>query len=133
MTEQKLSLQKEIKILYDDSSTTPAGLPNIFDLIKFLLSFRHFSNKMIQNMLRTCTFYIVTFHNIGREYLMPFYLKVSLLVLLSNRMTSGIHAHSILFSDLFYFYFFLIFRLVWLFVPSTHSLTVPHGVYFHLH
>ena len=125
MTEQKLSLQKEIKILYDDSSTTPAGLPNIFDLIKFLLSFRHFSNKMIQNMLRTCTFYIVTFHNIGREYLMPFYLKVRLLVLLSNRMTLGIHAHSIL--------FFLIFRLVWLFVPSTHSLTVPHGVYFHLH
>ena len=125
MTEQKLSLQKEIKILYDDSSTTPAGLPNIFDLIKFLLSFRHFSNKMIQNMLRTCTFYIVTFHNIGREYLMPFYLKVRLLVLLSNRMTLGIHAHSIL--------FFLIFRLVWLFVPSTHSLTVPRGVYFHLH
>ena len=125
MTEQKLSLQKEIKILYDDRSTTPAGLPNIFDLIKFLLSFRHFSNKMIQNMLRTCTFYIVTFHNIGREYLMPFYLKVRLLVLLSNRMTLGIHAHSIL--------FFLIFRLVWLFVPSTHSLTVPRGVYFHLH
>ena len=124
MTEQKLSLQKEIKILYD-RSTTPAGLPNIFDLIKFLLSFRHFSNKMIQNMLRTCTFYIVTFHNIGREYLMPFYLKVRLLVLLSNRMTSGFHAHSIL--------FFLIFRLVWLFVPSTHSLTVPRGVYFHLH
>ena len=76
-------------------------------------------------MLRTCTFYIVTFHNIGREYLMPFYLKVRLLVLLSNRMTLGIHAHSIL--------FFLIFRLVWLFVPSTHSLTVPRGVYFHLH
>ena len=105
MTEQKLSLQKEIKILYDDRSTTPAGLPNIFDLIKFLLSFRHFSNKMIQNMLRTCTFYIVTFHNIGREYLMPFYLKVRLLVLLSNRMTSGIHAHSILFSDLIFLFF----------------------------
>ena len=96
MTEQKLSLQKEIKILYDDRSTTPAGLPNIFDLIKFLLSFQHFSNKMIQNMLRTCTFYIVTFHNIEREYLMPFYLKVRLLVLLSNRMTSGIHAHSVI-------------------------------------
>ena len=30
-------------------------------------------------------------NNIGHEYLMSFYLKV---VLLSNRMTSGIHTHS---------------------------------------
>ena len=31
-------------------------------------------------------------NNIGREYLMSFYLKVRLL--LSNRMTSGSHTHS---------------------------------------